>query len=124
MPNFVIPFINLLFSFMALVICTRYLFSKKGWLWIVPLLLSLVFSFLSALILISKVSTSTLQIDNVPPRYSYILMLVLVLWFFVLLSFRYAVRNFGSKLFSASINRNEAAYLNAKNRREPNYKEY
>ncbi|MDD4082158.1 MAG: hypothetical protein PHD05_02100 [Sphaerochaetaceae bacterium] len=124
MPNFVIPFVNLLFSFIALVICTRYLFSRKGWLWILPLLLSLVFSLLSAIILISKVSSSTLQIENITPTYSYILLLVLILWFFVLISFRYAVRNFGSKLYSASISRNEAAYLNAKNCREPNYKEY
>jgi len=108
----------------ALVICTRYLFSKKGWLWIVPLLLSIVFSVISALILISKVSTTTLQINNITSMDSYILMIILVLWFFVLISFRFAVRNFGSKLYSASINRNEAAYLNAKNRREPNYKEY
>ena len=124
MPNFVIPFVNLVFSFVALVICTRYLFSKKGWLWIVPLLLSIVFSVISALILISKVSTTTLQINNITSMDSYILMIILVLWFFVLISFRFAVRNFGSKLYSASINRNEAAYLNAKNRREPNYKEY
>jgi len=124
MPNFVIPFVNLILSFIALVICTRYLFSKKGWLWITPLLLSLVFSLLTSLILISKVSSSTLQIENITPLDSYIFMLILVLWFFVLISFRYAVRNFGSKLYSASINKNESAYLDAKNRREPNYKEY
>ena len=53
MPDFVYPLLSLVIDFVCLLMCLKFIFSKKGAVWIVPVLLTLIFLAGSALCLLS-----------------------------------------------------------------------
>ena len=59
MPTFIYPLASLVIDFLCLLMCIKFIFSKRGGIWIVPVLLSLTFLAASALCLLAQTSTST-----------------------------------------------------------------
>ena len=58
MPDFVYPLLSLVIDFVCLLMCLKFIFSKKGAVWIVPVLLTLIFLAGSALCLLAQTSTN------------------------------------------------------------------
>lgn len=58
MPDFVYPLLSLVIDFVCLLMCLKFIFSKKGAVWIVPALLTLIFLAGSALCLLAQTSTN------------------------------------------------------------------
>lgn len=58
MPNFIYPLLSLVLDFLCLLLCIRFIFSKKGGVWIAPVFLTLIFLAGSALCLLAQVSTN------------------------------------------------------------------
>ncbi len=59
MPYFIYPLLSLVIDFICLLMCIKFIFSKRGGVWIIPVLLSLIFLAASALCLLAQTSTST-----------------------------------------------------------------
>ena len=65
MPDFVYPLLSLVIDFVCLLMCLKFIFSKKGAVWIVPALLTLIFLAGSALCLLAQTSTNVDTITKV-----------------------------------------------------------
>lgn len=59
MPDFIYPLLSLVIDFICLLMCIKFIFSKRGGVWVVPVLLSLVFLAASALCLLAQTTTNT-----------------------------------------------------------------
>ena len=58
MLDFVYPLLSLVIDFVCLLMCLKFIFSRKGAVWIVPVLLTLIFLAGSALCLLAQTSTN------------------------------------------------------------------
>lgn len=58
MPDFLYPLLSLVLDFVCLLMCIRFIFSKKGAVWIAPCMLTLIFLAGSALCLLAQTSNS------------------------------------------------------------------
>lgn len=59
MPDFIYPLLSLVIDFICLLMCIKFIFSKRGGVWVIPVLLSLVFLAASALCLLAQTTTNT-----------------------------------------------------------------
>lgn len=59
MSDFIYPLLSVVIDFICLLMCIKFIFSKRGGFWIVPVLLSLIFLAASAFCLLAQTSTKT-----------------------------------------------------------------
>ncbi|MDD2232818.1 MAG: hypothetical protein PHO44_04875 [Sphaerochaetaceae bacterium] len=123
MQQFILPFISLALLLAALLICIRALLSRRFYLWIIPLVLTLglgVFTFLVLLPLISKNPVNaSLGLRGNP----IVLYIFDALWLAMVTMFRSALGE--SKVRrNTRKSRNEYEYLKPRNRKDMSQHEF
>lgn len=117
---YVLPIIALLLSFLSFLSSVRFLFSRQGFIWVIPILLSLVLSYenLTKLLYVGEYIES---MDTSYTLSSIIPFLISFLWYIAIIVFHFTLKNTTSenKYKNESIkNRNEALYLEKFERRQ------
>ena len=90
MSSYILPVFSLLMSFMALISCIRFIFSKQFAYWILPSIISLILCFqnLNTLLVIATINDSVTKItfSDINP------VLLSVLWYAMVIVFYYALK--------------------------------
>lgn len=113
---FVLPLLALLLSFLSFLSSVRFLFSRQGFVWIIPILLSLVLSYenLTSLLYYGEFA-SEFTLSSIVP------FLVSFLWYITIIVFHYVMKNSidTNKYKNESTkNRNEAIFMEKYERRK------
>lgn len=112
MPKYLFPLIILSINFLSIVLCIRFLFSRKGYLWIISIAMSL---FLTGVSAVNLVSYSTTALPALFGSYSatgtFILGIISLLWFFVIIIFRLGFRDRADYVKTAEKNKEETFYI-------------
>ncbi len=112
MPEFIYPLIALVLDFLCLLMCLKFIFSKRGAVWIVPVFLSLIFLAGSALCLLAEVSP---RADASMLIFAQALSLFFLgasfIWLLVIIVFRVALNPEDIQSVKAKRNKTEADFL-------------
>jgi hypothetical protein len=112
MPEFVYPLISLVLDFLCLLMCLKFIFSKRGAVWIVPVFLSLIFLAGSALCLLAEVSPrADASMLIFAQALSIFFLGASIIWLFVIIVFRIALNPEDIQSVKARRNKAEADFL-------------
>ncbi len=112
MPYFVYPLLSLVIDFICLLMCIKFIFSKRGGVWVVPVLLSLVFLSASALCLLAQTSTKAEESILVFARALSIYFLgASAIWLLVIILFRIALNPGAIQSVKSKRNKAESDFL-------------
>ncbi len=89
MFSYIIPVASLLFTFLSLIACMRFIFSRQGIFWILPALISTLLSYqnLNSLILISMSEKGFSYTFT-----SFLPFILSFLWYMMIITFHYALK--------------------------------
>ncbi len=119
MPDFIYPLASVVINFVGLLMCLKFIFSKRGSVWIVPVLLSLVFLAGSGLCLLAEVSPRADSSMLVFAQALSIFFLgAAVIWLVIIIVFRSALNPNALQSVKSRQNKAEADFL--KKRAEQN----
>ena len=114
MPDFIYPLLSLILDFICLLMCIKFIFSKRGGVWIVPSLLSLVFLAASALCLLAQTSTKTdASILIFAKALSNFFLGASIIWLLVIIIFRIALNPDDLQSVKSKRNKAESDFLKA-----------
>ncbi len=112
MPNFIYPLLSLVIDFICLLMCIKFIFSKRGGVWIVPVLLSSIFLAASALCLLAQTSASTEASMLVFAKALSIFFLgASAIWLLIIIIFRIALNPEGIQSVKSRRNKAESDFL-------------
>lgn len=112
MPEFVYPLISLVINFLCLLMCLKFIFSKRGAVWIVPVFLSLIFLAGSALCLLAEVSPrADASMLIFAQALSYFFLGASFIWLVIIIVFRAALNPEDLQSVKARRNKAEADFL-------------
>ncbi len=115
MPNFIYPLLSLVLDFLCLLMCIRFIFSKRGAVWIAPVFLTLIFLAGSALCLLAQVSTN---VDATTRQFSsalsYFFLGASFIWMIGIIVFRAALNPNSLQEIKDKHNLSEALFIKQK----------
>lgn len=115
MPDFVYPLLSLVLDFVCLLMCIKFIFSKKGAVWIVPCILTLIFLAGSALCLLAQTSTNVDATTKVFSRaLSFFFLGASFLWLVDIIVFRAALNPSSVQAVKDRRNLAEALFIKEK----------
>lgn len=91
MEPYVLPLVALLFNFLALAACLRFLFSRQGLYWLVPVGISLILGWFSGTQLLTLVS-STKTLGEPNAAVLWVLLVLSIFWYLGVITFHYALK--------------------------------
>ncbi len=115
MPDFIYPLTSVVINFLCLLMCLKFIFSKRGAVWIVPVFLSLIFLGASGLCLLAEVSPRADASMLVFAKALSIFFLgAAVIWLVIIIVFRAALNPGKNQSVKARRNKAEADFLKKK----------
>ena len=114
-----------LLCFLSCTACLRFIFSRQGWFWILPFLISAIFLFISIdplIAVITSTITGSYYIEISPDRSvrEIVPLIIVMLWYTMIIVFRYALKAVvpvNQHLIDTRKNLHEARYLERVERR-------
>ena len=87
-----------LLCFLSITACLRFVFSRQGWFWIIPLILSVVFFYISIdplVQVLTGIATDTYRVTISPDRSvrEIVPLIIVLLWYTMIIVFRYALKS-------------------------------
>ena len=117
MVRYVLPLASLLLTFLATMACLRFLFSRQGLFWIVPLVLSLLLDVNNLIPLVSPAGVAVFSSRMT----EFFLLALSFFWYLMVITFHYALkRKVDRNRFRSDMIKNytEARFLEKNERRE------
>lgn len=112
MPSFIYPLLSLVIDFICLLMCIKFIFSKRGGVWIAPVLLTLIFLAASAFCLLAQTSKTTETTMLVFAKALSIFLLgASVIWLLTITLFRAALNPDDIQSVKAKRNKAESDFL-------------
>ncbi len=115
MPDFIYPLVAVVINFICLLMCLKFIFSKRGAVWIVPVFLSLIFLAGSGLCLLAEVSPrADASILAFAQALSLYFLGAAVIWLVIITVFRAALNPGDIQSVKSRRNKAEADFLKDK----------
>ena len=114
-----------LLCFLSCTACLRFIFSRQGWFWILPFLISAIFLYISIdplIAIITSAVSGSYQIKISPDRSvrEIVPLIIVLLWYTMIIAFRYALKAVvpvNQHLIDTQKNLHESRYLERVERR-------
>lgn len=115
MPDFIYPLVSVIINFICLLMCLKFIFSKRGAVWIVPVFLSLIFLGASGLCLLAEVSPrADASMLVFAQALSIFFLGAAIIWLVIIIVFRAALNPGDLQSVKARQNKAEADFLKKK----------
>ena len=115
MPDFIYPLVAVVLNFLCLLMCLKFIFSKRGAVWIVPVFLSLIFLAGSGLCLLAEISPrADASILAFAQALSLYFLGAAIIWLVIIIVFRAALNPNDLQSVKSRRNKAEADFLKKK----------
>lgn len=114
MSTYFLPFGSLLLHFIACISCVRFLFTRQGKHWILPLILTLLFGLISGSQLLAAIDRSGTINFTVSFNSQLLVFVMAIIWYLMIIVFYFALKKQDPKALAAEDrekSRNEQKFL-------------